>query len=238
MESKRNYERTLYASEKNDIDIALAGEALVSQGLSMYTEPRYLELVELIRGADARYVHLEMLFHDYEHAPTDKRSGTFMRCDPRIIADLQWMGFQMMSTAHNIRSIRRRRDPQEHREPETNTASGMPAAGAISPKRAPPRISKRRRGASRCSPAPPRCFHGAGQPTSGATFRAGPGPTCCVTARNIPSTRRHSKTCSVSALNSGCCTSRVRTARSATNHRPIRPPRSISRGSATDRTTT
>jgi hypothetical protein len=64
--SKRNYERTLYASEKNDIDIALAGEALISQGLSMYTEPRYLELVELIRGADARYVHLEMLFHDYE----------------------------------------------------------------------------------------------------------------------------------------------------------------------------
>ena len=37
MESKRNYERTLYASEKNDIDIALAGEALISQGLSMYT---------------------------------------------------------------------------------------------------------------------------------------------------------------------------------------------------------
>jgi len=79
MESKRNYERTLYASEKNDIDIALAGEALISQGLSMYTEPRYLELVEHIRAADVRYVHLEMLFHDYEHAPTDKRSGTFMR---------------------------------------------------------------------------------------------------------------------------------------------------------------
>src|SRR5262245_48131325 len=101
MESKRSYERTLYASERNDIDIALAGEALISQGLSMYTEPRYLELVELIRAADARYVHLEMLFHDYEHAPTDKRTGTFMRCDPKFIADLQWMGFQMMSTAHN-----------------------------------------------------------------------------------------------------------------------------------------
>ena len=101
IQTPRSYERTLYASEKNDIDIALAGEALISQGLSMYTEPRYLELVEHIRGADARYVHLEMLFHDYEHAPTDKRSGTFMRCDPRFIADLQWMGFQMMSTAHN-----------------------------------------------------------------------------------------------------------------------------------------
>jgi len=101
MESKRAYERTLYTSEKNDIDIALAGEALISQGLSMYTEPRYLEMVEHIRGADVRYVHLEMLFHDYEHAPTDKRSGTYMRCDPKFIADLQWMGFQMMSTASN-----------------------------------------------------------------------------------------------------------------------------------------
>ena len=35
--SNRNYDRTLYASEKNDIDIALAGEALISQGLSMYS---------------------------------------------------------------------------------------------------------------------------------------------------------------------------------------------------------
>jgi hypothetical protein len=24
-----------------------------------------------------------------------------MRCDPKFIADLQWMGFQMMSVAHN-----------------------------------------------------------------------------------------------------------------------------------------
>jgi poly-gamma-glutamate capsule biosynthesis protein CapA/YwtB (metallophosphatase superfamily) len=101
MKSTTNSRRTLYTSERNDIDIALAGEALISQGLSMYTEPNYLKLVELIRGADARYVHLEMLFHNYEHAPTDKRVGTYMRCDPKFIADLQWMGFQMMSVASN-----------------------------------------------------------------------------------------------------------------------------------------
>jgi poly-gamma-glutamate capsule biosynthesis protein CapA/YwtB (metallophosphatase superfamily) len=67
----------------------------------MYPEPNYLKLVDLIRGADARYVHLEMLFHNYEHPPTDKRVGTYMRCDPKFIADLQWMGFQMMSVASN-----------------------------------------------------------------------------------------------------------------------------------------
>ena len=101
MKSKYNYKRTLYAAERNDFDFALAGEALISQGLKMYTEPNYLKMVDVIRGADASYVHLEMLFHNYEHVPTDKRVGTFMRCDPKFIADLQWMGFQLMSTAHN-----------------------------------------------------------------------------------------------------------------------------------------
>ena len=95
--TKYNYDRTIYASESNDIDLALAGEALISQGLKMYTEPNFLKLVELVRGADTAYVHGEMLFHNYEHPPTDKRVGTYMRCDPRFIEDLKWMGFQMMS---------------------------------------------------------------------------------------------------------------------------------------------
>jgi poly-gamma-glutamate synthesis protein (capsule biosynthesis protein) len=101
MNPRRNYPRTLYASEANDIDLALAGEALITQGLRMYREPNFLKMVELIRSADAAYVHGEMLFHNYEHAPTDKRTGTYMRCDPRFIEDLKWMGFQLMSMASN-----------------------------------------------------------------------------------------------------------------------------------------
>ena len=96
-----DYKRTLYACERNDIDLALAGEALISQGLKMYTEPNFLKLVELIRGADVGYVHGEMLFHNYEHPPTDKRVGTYMRCDPRFLEDLKWMGFQLVSMASN-----------------------------------------------------------------------------------------------------------------------------------------
>ena len=87
--SNHVYNRTLYASEQNNIDFALAGEALISQGLTCYAEPNYLGLVDLIRAADARYVHLEMLMHDYEHPPTDKRIGTHMRCDPKYIEDLR-----------------------------------------------------------------------------------------------------------------------------------------------------
>ena len=98
---KYDYGRTLYASERNDIDFALAGEALISQGLRMYREPNFLKLVDLIRGADVGYVHGEMLFHNYEHPPTDKRVGTYMRCDPRYLEDLKWMGFQLVSMASN-----------------------------------------------------------------------------------------------------------------------------------------
>ena len=101
MKAKYSYERTIYEAEGKDIDLALAGEALISQGLRMYREPNFLKLVELIRGADAGYVHGEMLFHHYEHAPTDKRVGTYMRCDPKFIDDLKWMGFQLMSMASN-----------------------------------------------------------------------------------------------------------------------------------------
>ena len=101
MNTQYSYERNLYGSEANDLDIAIAGEALISQGLRMYTEPNFLKLVELIRGADTAYIHAEMLFHNYEHPPTDKRVGTYMRCDPKFIDDLKWMGFQMMSLAHN-----------------------------------------------------------------------------------------------------------------------------------------
>ena len=101
MAAKYRYDRAIYEAEGKDIDIAFAGEALISQGLRMYREPNFLKLVELIRGADAGYVHGEMLFHNYEHAPTDKRVGTYMRCDPRFIDDLKWMGFQLVSMASN-----------------------------------------------------------------------------------------------------------------------------------------
>lgn len=101
MSTNYDYERSIYASESNDLDIAIAGEALISQGLKRYTEPNFLKLVELIREADTAYVHGEMLFHDYEHPATDKRVGTYMRCDPRFLEDLRWMGFDMMSLACN-----------------------------------------------------------------------------------------------------------------------------------------
>jgi poly-gamma-glutamate capsule biosynthesis protein CapA/YwtB (metallophosphatase superfamily) len=152
----------------------------------MYTEPNYLKLVDLIRGADARYVHLEMLFHNYEHAPTDKRVGTYMRCDPKFIADLQWMGFQMMSVASN-HSI----DFGEGgilKNIENLNKYGMMHAGTgrnLAEARAPAYLE---------------------------TAKGRVAPICCATTLNTPSTKRPSTTCAGSAPRWASCAAPVRTA--------------------------
>jgi len=68
--SKRNYERTLYASEKNDIDIALAGEVRRARWRG---PPRWGPLLATgSRGGGGRSLHepraLDFLL-DSEHLP-------------------------------------------------------------------------------------------------------------------------------------------------------------------------
>ena len=96
-----SYDRTVYESESGDLALALAGECLISRGVSMYREPNFLKLVDMIKGSDLAITHAEMLFHNYEDAPTHLSGGTYMRSDPRNIGELQWMGFNMLSTASN-----------------------------------------------------------------------------------------------------------------------------------------
>src|SRR5215471_13475309 len=89
-----------YQSESGDIRIALAGEAMITRGLMPFREPRFLALRDLLHSADVRFANSEMLFHDFENWPT-YLSQTYMRCDPRFIADLQWFGINLVSCANN-----------------------------------------------------------------------------------------------------------------------------------------
>ncbi|HWP60127.1 MAG TPA: CapA family protein [Candidatus Acidoferrales bacterium] len=89
-----------YESTSGDITIALTGDAMISRALKPFREPRFLKLRELLYAADARVTNGEMLFHNYEDWPT-YLSRTYMRCDPRFIKDLQWLGINMMACANN-----------------------------------------------------------------------------------------------------------------------------------------
>lgn len=87
--------------ERPGLSIALTGDAIITRKLSVYEEPEFEEMIALIRGADAAFTNLEMLFHDYEPYPMFQSGGTWMRGEPELARELAWAGFDMVSRANN-----------------------------------------------------------------------------------------------------------------------------------------
>lgn len=81
--------------------MALTGDSIITRKLSVYQEPEFLKMIELIRGADVAFTNLEMLFHDYEPYAMNQSGGTYMRADPALVNDLVWAGFDLVSRANN-----------------------------------------------------------------------------------------------------------------------------------------
>ncbi len=89
------------SSSAQEITLALTGDAIITRRLSVHDEPDFLEMIELIRGADVAFTNLEMLFHDYEPYPAHQSGGTWMRGDPALLEELTWAGIDMVSRANN-----------------------------------------------------------------------------------------------------------------------------------------
>ena len=81
--------------------MALTGDSIVTRKLSVYQEPEFLEMIELIRSADVAFTNVEILFHDYESYPMVAGGGTYMRAQPEIAKELAWAGFDLGSLANN-----------------------------------------------------------------------------------------------------------------------------------------
>jgi poly-gamma-glutamate capsule biosynthesis protein CapA/YwtB (metallophosphatase superfamily) len=91
----------IYRSEDRRIRMVLTGDSLITRPMSLYDEPDFLSLVDLLRSADVAVTNAEMLFHDYESPPTAVPGGTYMQAHPRIIDELSWMGFSLLASANN-----------------------------------------------------------------------------------------------------------------------------------------
>jgi len=81
--------------------MALTGDSIITRKISVYDEPEYLEMIELLRSADMAFTNLEMVFHDYEPYPMAESGGTWMRADPKLAQELEWAGIDMVSRANN-----------------------------------------------------------------------------------------------------------------------------------------
>lgn len=83
------------------LTLALTGDSIITRRLSVYSEPAFSRLIALVRGADAAFTNIEMLFHDYEMYPMNESGGTYMRADPALAKELAWAGFDLGSLANN-----------------------------------------------------------------------------------------------------------------------------------------
>ena len=84
-----------------DFTMALTGDSIITRALSVYDEPAYLEMIEMIRGADVAFTNLEVQLHDYEVYPAHQSGGTWMRADPAMAGELAWAGFDLVALANN-----------------------------------------------------------------------------------------------------------------------------------------
>jgi poly-gamma-glutamate synthesis protein (capsule biosynthesis protein) len=89
------------AQPQPDFSFALTGDSIITRKLSVYTEPAFTRIIDLIRNADVAFTNLEMLFHDYEPYASAASGGTYMRAEPALVKDLVWAGFDMVSRANN-----------------------------------------------------------------------------------------------------------------------------------------
>jgi poly-gamma-glutamate synthesis protein (capsule biosynthesis protein) len=89
------------AQVQEPFTLALTGDSIIMQRLSVFKEAEFTRVFDLIRGADAAFTNLETLFHDYEAPPAHESGGTWMRTDPSILKEIVWAGFDLVSRANN-----------------------------------------------------------------------------------------------------------------------------------------
>jgi poly-gamma-glutamate capsule biosynthesis protein CapA/YwtB (metallophosphatase superfamily) len=91
----------IYRSESRSIRMMLTGDAMLSRRLTPFKEPDYLALVERLRQADVSFTNLESTVRErHEGAPVFQQ-GTPMTTSPALLADLRWMGVDIVSMANN-----------------------------------------------------------------------------------------------------------------------------------------
>lgn len=85
----------------SELRLTAGGDAMIAARMREFDHPRFDDLVDLVRSADAAPINLEMLLHDYEGYPASNGPGTYMRAPPWVADELAWMGFDAFALATN-----------------------------------------------------------------------------------------------------------------------------------------
>ncbi len=87
---------------KKEMKIAAVGDCLITWKVSHIKDPRFLKLVELLRGADCAYGNCETTFFEAGKGfPAWKSMDPNQFCRPWGADELKWMGIDLVSLANN-----------------------------------------------------------------------------------------------------------------------------------------
>lgn len=89
------------AAAQGRMRMAFTGDSIITRKLSVYDEPQYLAMIDLLRDADLAFTNIEILFHDWESYPMASSGGTYMRAQPELVHELTWAGIDLGSLANN-----------------------------------------------------------------------------------------------------------------------------------------
>ncbi len=85
----------------NELVLTATGDSFIATRISIYSEPEFLGLVEVIRRGHARFTNLEVLINDFKGIPAAQSGGTYAATDSYIADELKWIGFNIVSRANN-----------------------------------------------------------------------------------------------------------------------------------------
>jgi poly-gamma-glutamate capsule biosynthesis protein CapA/YwtB (metallophosphatase superfamily) len=90
-----------YASERGNFELALVGDVMPSRRLSVFDEPEFLALRDVLTASDACFANLETVVARYGEGTPGLRTGTYMLTEPELLDDLKWLGIDMVSCANS-----------------------------------------------------------------------------------------------------------------------------------------
>ncbi len=81
--------------------LIVTGDSIVTFPLSSSNDPAFLEIVDIVRGADMAIINLETVLRDGEGYAQRDGGGAWLFASGSMAKDLRWLGVDMVSHANN-----------------------------------------------------------------------------------------------------------------------------------------
>ena len=136
--------------------IALLGDIMMTRSVSVFREPEYLKMRDMLNAADAVFANFEACAHPYLEDAHQQRleGGSYATTEPALLKDLKWLGVNMVAAGSGHADDYGGKAYSTRCDTSTRPVSSMRVRAAISRKRARQPTSKFRLGASRLSRQP------------------------------------------------------------------------------------